>query len=122
MVEPIGNTSLLRLRDPQLPPPCRGLRQDRCCSRRIFEDNADFFSNPNNPANWKAHRRYDRSGIWAQTGGRSTHFVATNGNQWNGDGCRRGLKERWWQQIYEHTYVARGAGERRDGKPEEVER
>ncbi len=168
MVEPIGNTPLLRLRDPPAPPvsttpsssssiprlhqgqasqahdrgrPARGeltpgkvildstlgntgiafamTGAARAASSRTTRI---FFRTRTTPPTGRRTDDTTALGIWEQTGGRSTHFVATNGNQWNGDGCRRGLKERWWQQIYEHTYVARGAGERRDGKPEEVER
>ena len=58
--------------------------------------------------------------IWAQTGGRSTHFVATMGTSGTAMGVG-GLKERWWRQIHEHTHVAgrrgaRGKREWRDGQ------
>src|SRR6266446_6931458 len=46
-----------------------------------------------NPANWQAHYRTTANEIWAQTGGRITHFVAGVGASGTFVGTTRRLKE-----------------------------
>ena len=46
-----------------------------------------------NPANWQAHYRTTANEIWAQTGGRITHFVAGLGTSGTFVGTTRRLKE-----------------------------
>jgi cysteine synthase B len=46
-----------------------------------------------NPANWQAHYRGTANEIWAQTGGRITHFVAALGTSGTFTGTTRRLKE-----------------------------
>ena len=46
-----------------------------------------------NPANWQAHYRGTANEIWAQTGGRITHFVAGLGTSGTFVGTTRRLKE-----------------------------
>ena len=51
---------------------------------------ADQYSNP---ANWQAHYRTTANEIWAQTGGRITHFVGALGTSGTFVGTTRRLKE-----------------------------
>jgi cysteine synthase B len=65
-------------------------------AREMFEENRNKYFYPdqyNNDANWRAH--YDGTGaeIWAQTGGRITHFLAGLGTSGTFIGTTRRLKE-----------------------------
>lgn len=64
-------------------------------ARRILQEDPGLYFKPdqyNNPANWWAHRDTTAPEIWAQTGGRVTHFVATLGTSGTVMGTGRGLK------------------------------
>jgi cysteine synthase B len=58
------------------------------------EPNRYFYPDQyNNPANWRAHYETTGPEIWAQTGGRVTHFVAGLGTTGTFVGTARRLKE-----------------------------
>ncbi len=64
--------------------------------REIYEAEPDryFYANQyNNPANWQAHYETTGPEIWAQTGGRVTHFVAGLGTTGTMMGVGRRLRE-----------------------------
>jgi cysteine synthase B len=65
-------------------------------ARDLLAADRDAYFSPdqyNNPSNWRAH--YDTTGpeIWAQTGGRVTHFVAGLGTSGTFTGTARRLHE-----------------------------
>jgi cysteine synthase B len=65
-------------------------------ARRLYAADPQRYFYPdqyNNPSNWRAH--YDTTGpeIWAQTGGRITHFVAGLGTSGTFVGVARRLRE-----------------------------
>ena len=63
-------------------------------ARRLADIGVDlFYANQyNNPANWQAHYFTTGNEIWAQTGGRITHFVAGLGTSGTFMGTSRRLK------------------------------
>ena len=65
-------------------------------ARELFaaEPEKYFYSDQyNNPANWRAHYESTAPEIWAQTGGRITHFIAGLGTSGTFVGTSRKLKE-----------------------------
>ena len=58
-----------------------------------FPDKYFYPDQYNNPENWKAHYRGTAEEIWAQTGGRITHFVSGTGSCGTFVGTARRLKE-----------------------------
>ena len=64
--------------------------------REIVRSEPDAYYYPDqysNPANWQAHYRGTAREIWAQTGGRITHFVAGLGTSGTFVGTTRRLRE-----------------------------
>jgi cysteine synthase B len=64
--------------------------------RRIYEANPERYFYPdqyNNPANWRAHYESTGPEIFAQTGGRVTHFVAGLGTSGTFVGAGRYLRD-----------------------------
>ncbi len=62
----------------------------------LFAENPARYFYPdqyNNPANWRAHYQTTANEIWAQTGGRITHFVAGLGTSGTFVGTGRRLRE-----------------------------
>jgi cysteine synthase B len=64
-------------------------------ARRIHQREPDLFypDQYNNEANWRAHYETTAREIWADTGGRVTHFVAGLGTSGTFVGTVRGLRE-----------------------------
>lgn len=65
-------------------------------ARRRFAESPDLYFYPDqysNPANWQAHYNTTGPEIWAQTGGRVTHFVSGLGTSGTVMGVGRRLKE-----------------------------
>jgi cysteine synthase B len=65
-------------------------------ARRRFGEDPDryFYADQySNPANWQAHYQHTAPEIWAQTGGRLTHFVAGLGTSGTFIGTARRLRE-----------------------------
>jgi S-sulfo-L-cysteine synthase (O-acetyl-L-serine-dependent) len=65
-------------------------------ARRIYLEDPDAYFYPDqysNDANWEAHYRTTANEIWAQTGGRITHFVCGLGTSGTFVGTTRRLKE-----------------------------
>ena len=64
-------------------------------AREMFERQPDKYFYPdqyNNPANWRAHYQTTATGIWSQTEGRITHFIAGLGTSGTFVGTVRRLK------------------------------
>ncbi len=64
--------------------------------REIYASHPERYFYPDqygNPANWRAHYETTGTEIWAQTGGRVTHFVAGLGTSGTFVGAARRLKE-----------------------------
>lgn len=65
-------------------------------ARELYAAEPDKYFYPdqyNNPANWQAHYHTTAPEIWAQTGGRITHFVAGLGTSGTFIGTSRRLRE-----------------------------
>jgi cysteine synthase B len=65
-------------------------------ARELFAAEPEKYFYPdqyNNPANWRAHYESTAPEIWAQTGGRITHFIAGLGTSGTFVGTSRRLKE-----------------------------
>lgn len=65
-------------------------------AKRLFETEPEKYFYPdqyNNPANWQAHYQTTAPEIWAQTGGRVTHFVAGLGTSGTFTGTGKRLRE-----------------------------
>ncbi|MDR3673319.1 MAG: pyridoxal-phosphate dependent enzyme, partial [Holophaga sp.] len=68
----------------------------RDTARRMAEQHPDrylYLDQYSNPLNWQAHYETTGPEIWAQTGGRITHFLAIMGTSGTFTGVSRRLKE-----------------------------
>jgi cysteine synthase B len=76
--------------------PLEGADGARDVARRMAEEDPDhyvYLDQYSNPMNWRAHYESTGPEIWAQTGGRVTHFLAIMGTS----GTFTGVSRRLWE-------------------------